>query len=161
MGLIWKLDAFIQLAKGFWTLDLHSNFCSFCSSSADNTVHMFDRRKLNSRGVGSPVYKFEGHDAAVLCVQVAGRSCLASNNYSSKLNVQFSYGHFSSLIINSQFWSVSVVSWQIICIWKLCWRRHFKHLGHWQGLNSKIFKSLTFFVLPHLPFYKNVKTNCI
>lgn len=39
------------------------------TGSADNTVHMFDRRKLNSRGVGSPVYKFEGHDAAVLCVQ--------------------------------------------------------------------------------------------
>ncbi|KAK2425191.1 WD-40 repeat-containing protein MSI4 [Trifolium repens] len=39
------------------------------TGSADNTVHMFDRRKLNSRGVGSPVYKFEGHDAPVLCVQ--------------------------------------------------------------------------------------------
>jgi len=34
---------------------------------------MFDRRKLKSSGVGSPVYKFEGHEAAVLCVQVAGR----------------------------------------------------------------------------------------
>ncbi|KAH1219321.1 WD-40 repeat-containing protein MSI4 [Glycine max] len=30
---------------------------------------MFDRRNLTSSGVGSPVYKFEGHDAAVLCVQ--------------------------------------------------------------------------------------------
>ncbi|KAK2382958.1 WD-40 repeat-containing protein MSI4 [Trifolium repens] len=39
------------------------------TGSADNTVCMFDRRKLNSRGVGSPVYKFEGHDAPVLCVQ--------------------------------------------------------------------------------------------
>ncbi|CAJ1955403.1 unnamed protein product [Sphenostylis stenocarpa] len=39
------------------------------TGSADNTVHMFDRRNLKSSGVGSPVYKFEGHDAAVLCVQ--------------------------------------------------------------------------------------------
>ncbi|CAJ2661111.1 unnamed protein product [Trifolium pratense] len=39
------------------------------TGSADNTVRMFDRRKLNSRGVGSPVYKFEGHEAPVLCVQ--------------------------------------------------------------------------------------------
>ena len=39
------------------------------TGSADNAVHMFDRRKLNSRGVGSPVYKFKGHDAPVLCVQ--------------------------------------------------------------------------------------------
>ena len=33
-------------------------------------VHMFDRRKFTNGGAGSPVYKFEGHDAAVLCVQV-------------------------------------------------------------------------------------------
>ncbi|XP_019436497.1 PREDICTED: WD-40 repeat-containing protein MSI4-like [Lupinus angustifolius] len=39
------------------------------TGSADNTIHMFDRRNLNSGGVGSPVYKFKGHDAAVLCVQ--------------------------------------------------------------------------------------------
>ncbi|XP_047176616.1 WD-40 repeat-containing protein MSI4-like isoform X2 [Vigna umbellata] len=44
-----------------------SNF--ILTGSADNTVHMFDRRNLKSSGVGSPVYKFEGHDAAVLCVQ--------------------------------------------------------------------------------------------
>lgn len=31
---------------------------------------MFDRRNLTSGGVGSPVHKFEGHNAAVLCVQV-------------------------------------------------------------------------------------------
>jgi histone-binding protein RBBP4 len=31
---------------------------------------MFDRRNLTSNGVGSPIYKFEGHKAAVLCVQV-------------------------------------------------------------------------------------------
>ncbi|MED6109213.1 WD-40 repeat-containing protein msi4 [Stylosanthes scabra] len=39
------------------------------TGSADNTVKMFDRRKLSSEGVGSPVYKFEGHEAAILSVQ--------------------------------------------------------------------------------------------
>ncbi|KAG9143290.1 hypothetical protein Leryth_010215 [Lithospermum erythrorhizon] len=39
------------------------------TGSADNTVRMFDRRKLSSSGVGSPVHTFEGHSAAVLCVQ--------------------------------------------------------------------------------------------
>ncbi|XP_061371103.1 WD-40 repeat-containing protein MSI4-like [Gastrolobium bilobum] len=39
------------------------------TGSADNTVRMFDRRNLNHAGVASPVYKFAGHDAAVLCVQ--------------------------------------------------------------------------------------------
>lgn len=42
----------------------------FLSRSADYSVRMFDRRNLTSNGVGSPVYKFEGHKAAVLCVQV-------------------------------------------------------------------------------------------
>lgn len=39
------------------------------SRSADNSVRMFDRRNLTSGGVGSPIHKFEGHKAAVLCVQ--------------------------------------------------------------------------------------------
>ncbi|GMH04081.1 hypothetical protein Nepgr_005920 [Nepenthes gracilis] len=39
------------------------------TGSADNSVRMFDRRNLTSGGAGSPVYKFEGHQAAVLCVQ--------------------------------------------------------------------------------------------
>ncbi|KAL9387932.1 hypothetical protein Peur_021056 [Populus x canadensis] len=39
------------------------------TGSADNSVHMFDRRNLNLGGVGAPVHKFEGHNAAVLCVQ--------------------------------------------------------------------------------------------
>ncbi|XP_031092989.1 WD-40 repeat-containing protein MSI4-like [Ipomoea triloba] len=39
------------------------------TGSADNTVRMFDRRKLTSGGVGSPIHIFEGHSAAVLCVQ--------------------------------------------------------------------------------------------
>ncbi|XVF74409.1 hypothetical protein PTKIN_Ptkin13bG0108200 [Pterospermum kingtungense] len=39
------------------------------TGSADNTIHLFDRRNLSSSGVGSPVHKFVGHSAAVLCVQ--------------------------------------------------------------------------------------------
>ncbi|KAH9318306.1 hypothetical protein KI387_020075, partial [Taxus chinensis] len=39
------------------------------TGSADNSVRMFDRRNLISSGVGSPVHKFEGHTASVLCVQ--------------------------------------------------------------------------------------------
>ncbi|KAJ6704364.1 WD40 REPEAT FAMILY [Salix viminalis] len=39
------------------------------TGSADNSVHLFDRRNLNPGGVGAPVHKFEGHSAAVLCVQ--------------------------------------------------------------------------------------------
>ncbi|XP_071723057.1 WD-40 repeat-containing protein MSI4-like [Rutidosis leptorrhynchoides] len=39
------------------------------TGSADNTVRVFDRRNLTSDGGGSPVYKFEGHKAPVLCVQ--------------------------------------------------------------------------------------------
>ncbi|KAL2321897.1 hypothetical protein Fmac_026276 [Flemingia macrophylla] len=42
----------------------------FGFGSADNTIHLFDRRNLKSGEVGSPIYKFEGHDAPVLCVQV-------------------------------------------------------------------------------------------
>ena len=44
--------------------------------SADNSVHLFDRRNLNPGGVGTPVHKFEGHSAAVLCVQVWKLFCL-------------------------------------------------------------------------------------
>ena len=36
---------------------------------------MFDRRNLTSGGVGSPIHKFEGHTAAVLCVQVQKFLC--------------------------------------------------------------------------------------
>ncbi|XP_068328242.1 WD-40 repeat-containing protein MSI4-like [Pyrus communis] len=39
------------------------------TGSADNSVRLFDRRNLTSEGVGAPIYKFEGHTAAVLCVQ--------------------------------------------------------------------------------------------
>ncbi|XP_065866690.1 WD-40 repeat-containing protein MSI4-like [Euphorbia lathyris] len=39
------------------------------TGSADNTIHMFDRRNLTSDGYGSPIHIFGGHTAAVLCVQ--------------------------------------------------------------------------------------------
>ncbi|XP_039119538.1 WD-40 repeat-containing protein MSI4-like [Dioscorea cayenensis subsp. rotundata] len=39
------------------------------TGSADNSVRLFDRRRLTSNGIGSPIHKFEGHSAAVLCVQ--------------------------------------------------------------------------------------------
>ncbi|PSS01977.1 WD-40 repeat-containing protein [Actinidia chinensis var. chinensis] len=39
------------------------------TGSADHSVCMFDRRNLTSDGVGSLIHKFEGHKAAVLCVQ--------------------------------------------------------------------------------------------
>ncbi|EPS70167.1 nucleosome/chromatin assembly factor group, partial [Genlisea aurea] len=40
------------------------------TGSADNTICMYDRRRLTSEGgVGSPVHIFEDHAAAVLCVQ--------------------------------------------------------------------------------------------
>lgn len=43
---------------------------------------MFDRRKLTSGAVGSPLHIFEGHKAAVLCVQ-------ASSNLVFLLNLLF------------------------------------------------------------------------
>ena len=49
---------------------VYLNLLCFSFRSADATVRMFDRRSLTSGGVGSPVHKFEGHNAAVLCVQV-------------------------------------------------------------------------------------------
>ncbi|XP_078432011.1 transducin family protein / WD-40 repeat family protein [Wolffia australiana] len=39
------------------------------TGSADNSVRMFDRRNLTSSGVGAPIHRFDGHKAAVLCVQ--------------------------------------------------------------------------------------------
>lgn len=46
---------------------LEENF--ILTGSADTTVRLYDRRKLVSGDVGSPLHIFEGHKAAVLCVQ--------------------------------------------------------------------------------------------
>ncbi|XP_042060736.1 WD-40 repeat-containing protein MSI4-like [Salvia splendens] len=45
------------------------------TGSADNTVCMFDRRNITANGIGSPVHKFAGHKAAVLCVQWSPDKC--------------------------------------------------------------------------------------
>ncbi|KAH7547176.1 hypothetical protein FEM48_Zijuj01G0281600 [Ziziphus jujuba var. spinosa] len=47
----------------------HHDVNFILTGSADNTVRMFDRRNLTSGGIGAPIHKFEGHNAAVLCVQ--------------------------------------------------------------------------------------------
>ncbi|KAG8367241.1 hypothetical protein BUALT_Bualt16G0052100 [Buddleja alternifolia] len=59
------------------------------TGSADHAVCMFDRRNLTSNGVGSPVHKFEGHSAAVLCVQWSPdkRSVFGSSAEDGLLNI--------------------------------------------------------------------------
>ncbi|KAK6914755.1 WD40 repeat, partial [Dillenia turbinata] len=59
------------------------------TGSADNSVHMFDRRNLSAAGGGSPVHKFEGHSAAVLCVQWSPekRSVFGSSAEDGTLNI--------------------------------------------------------------------------
>ncbi|OMO66274.1 hypothetical protein COLO4_30660 [Corchorus olitorius] len=57
------------------------------TGSADNTVHMFDRRNLTSGGVGSPVNKFEGHSAAVLCWSPDKSSVFGSSAEDGILNI--------------------------------------------------------------------------
>ncbi|KAL6539226.1 WD-40 repeat-containing protein msi4 [Orobanche gracilis] len=59
------------------------------TGSADNTVRMYDRRNLSSGGAGSPVHIFEGHTAAVLCVQwsTAKASVFGSSAEDGVLNI--------------------------------------------------------------------------
>ncbi|RWW46358.1 hypothetical protein BHE74_00047718 [Ensete ventricosum] len=45
-------------------------FCPGTPVSADTSVSMFDHHNLTSGGVGLPIYKFEGHKAAVLCMNL-------------------------------------------------------------------------------------------
>ncbi|KAG2249591.1 hypothetical protein Bca52824_089219 [Brassica carinata] len=59
---------FEYLSKGTELLLVLTLFLQILRS-ADNTVHLFDRRNLTSNGVGSPIYKFKGHEASVLSVQ--------------------------------------------------------------------------------------------
>jgi hypothetical protein len=47
-------------------------------SSADNSVRMWDRRNLGPEGAGTPIHKFEGHKAAVLCVQACIENLLVT-----------------------------------------------------------------------------------
>lgn len=55
---------------------------------------MYDRRNLTSGGVGSPVHIFEGHSAAVLCVQVLDLQFAAWVLF-------FCYYYFFKLAINT------------------------------------------------------------
>ncbi|OVA01307.1 WD40 repeat [Macleaya cordata] len=57
------------------------------TGSADNSVRMFDRRNLTSGGVGAPIYKFEGHKAAVLCWSPDKASVFGSAAEDGFLNV--------------------------------------------------------------------------
>ncbi|XP_028789783.1 WD-40 repeat-containing protein MSI4-like [Neltuma alba] len=69
-------DPVIQVQKAHLEDDIHcvewNNFDVnyILTGSADRSVHMYDRRNLNNGRRGpNPVYKFQGHDASVLCVQ--------------------------------------------------------------------------------------------
>ncbi|EMS49693.1 WD-40 repeat-containing protein MSI4 [Triticum urartu] len=53
------------------------------TGSADNSVRMWDRRNLGPGGAGSPIHKFEGHKAAVLCVQACTENLLWSPDKAS------------------------------------------------------------------------------
>lgn len=66
---LFELDIFLY-QNWSWSFLVYLNLLYFYFRSADATVRMFDRRNLTSGDVGSPVHKFEGHSAAVLCVQV-------------------------------------------------------------------------------------------
>ncbi|KAL2899538.1 WD-40 repeat-containing protein MSI4 [Bienertia sinuspersici] len=59
------------------------------TGSADNSIHMFDRRNLTTSGVGSPVHKFQGHSDPVLCVQWSphNRSVFGSAAEDGLLNI--------------------------------------------------------------------------
>ncbi|KAG8380093.1 hypothetical protein BUALT_Bualt07G0157800 [Buddleja alternifolia] len=59
------------------------------TGSADNTICVYDRRKLTSKKVGSPVHILEGHTAPVLCAQwsPAKASVFGSSAEDSMLNI--------------------------------------------------------------------------
>ncbi|XP_022844464.1 WD-40 repeat-containing protein MSI4-like isoform X1 [Olea europaea var. sylvestris] len=59
------------------------------TGSADNSICIYDRRKLSSGGVRSPVQIFQGHSDAVLCVQwcPSKTSVFASGAEDGNLNI--------------------------------------------------------------------------
>ncbi|KAL2516345.1 WD-40 repeat-containing protein MSI4-like [Forsythia ovata] len=113
---------------------------SHCSSSrsVDNTVRMYDRRNLTSGGVGSPIHIFEGHSAAVLCVQWSPdrSSVFGSAAEDGILNI-WDYGkvwiHRLFLKKEWSFEASDKLDWQA----GGCWNREFKfspgpiHLTCW------------------------------
>ncbi|KAL0415104.1 UNVERIFIED_CONTAM: WD-40 repeat-containing protein MSI4 [Sesamum latifolium] len=69
------------------------------TGSADNTVHMYDRRKLTSGGVQSPIHIFEGHAAAVLCVQIGNMEGGSGTGNSGSTGLFFQHaGHRDKVV---------------------------------------------------------------
>lgn len=56
---------------------------------------MWDRRNLGSGGAGSPIHKFEGHKAAVLCVQACQDNMLVT------IFALCRYGLFPMMFLNA------------------------------------------------------------
>ena len=114
---------------------VYLNLLCFSFRSADATVRMFDRRSLTSGGVGSPVHKFEGHNAAVLCVQVIEKFWDYFLGFILDHACCYIFRNRTYLVIfNRNMHLFSVVSWQVIRLWKFCWGWHFEHLGSWEGM---------------------------
>ncbi|GER37115.1 WD-repeat protein [Striga asiatica] len=85
------------------------------TGSADHTVHMFDRRNLTTDGVGSPVHKFQGHKAAVLCVQVGQKEETGSNNPTAPAGLFFQHAGHRDKVVDFQWnaydpWTIVSVS---------------------------------------------------
>lgn len=80
--------------------------------SADNSVRMFDRRNLTSGTVGSPIHKFEGHKAAVLCVQAGSfvLQCSFWNSYWT--SEQFHNVQCNILSFNFRFFPLKKILFQ-------------------------------------------------
>lgn len=63
---------------------------------------MFDRRKLTSGGFGSPIHIFEGHNAAVLCVQVLEADIMRLSSFLifELVNPEIRFGWILQISIN-------------------------------------------------------------
>ncbi|KAG6780424.1 hypothetical protein POTOM_013281 [Populus tomentosa] len=83
------------------------------TGSADNSVHMFDRRNLNLGGLGAPVHKFEGHNAAVLCVQWSPdkSSVFGTSAEDGILNI-WDYEKVSRLYFDLSVWMICEMVWR-------------------------------------------------
>ena len=127
---------------GRWVPSSFIVFCTYLSSenfnwyfsSADNSVRMWDRRNLGSGGAGSPIHKFEGHKAAVLCVQACHDNIFVIIFIYADMVI--SYIVFECLLDLIQTFCVPVVTWQSICFRKFCGRWFLKCVGSWEGWNS-------------------------
>ncbi|KAL3511688.1 hypothetical protein ACH5RR_024405, partial [Cinchona calisaya] len=82
--------------------------------SADNSVRMFDRRNLTSGGVGSPVCSFEGHSAAVLCVQIGKQSQARTKAPNSSPDLFFQHAKHRDKVVDFH-WNASD-PWTIVSV---------------------------------------------